>query len=148
MSFINFRVGGRDNFIKLDGKHDRGITFDVPRNSLMAAINYEIFDDLLIGNFMKTTLHNMHSLYERIGRARDGSFNFAVTKFADNGGASTYREVDAYLREYKRRAGADWYYHRFYEDGLLRYVGEATTKYVSRDSPIYRLARGVYRSLR
>ena len=30
----------------------------------MEAIEYEIFDDLLIGNFMKTTLHNMESLYD------------------------------------------------------------------------------------
>src|SRR5580698_7290509 len=74
LSFINFRVGGRDNFVSLDGKKGRGITFEVPRNSLMTAVDYEIFDDLLIGNFMKTTLHKFDSLY-------DGDFNFAVTKF-------------------------------------------------------------------
>ena len=70
LSFINFRVGDRDNFISLGGKKGRGITFEVPRNSLMTAIDYEIFDDLLIGNFMKTALHEMGSLY-------DGDFNFA-----------------------------------------------------------------------
>jgi hypothetical protein len=31
LSFINFRVGGRDNFVSLDGEKDRGITFEVPR---------------------------------------------------------------------------------------------------------------------
>ena len=41
----------------------------------MTAIDYEIFDDLLIGNFMKTTLHKMGSLY-------DGDFAFGVTKSA------------------------------------------------------------------
>jgi hypothetical protein len=44
----------------------------------MTSIKNEIFDDLLIGNFMKTTLHNMDSLH-------DGDFKYAVTKYADNG---------------------------------------------------------------
>jgi hypothetical protein len=30
--------------------------FEVPRKSLMDAVQWRIFDDLLIGNFMKTTL--------------------------------------------------------------------------------------------
>ena len=59
LNFINFRVGNRDNFIDFYKKTNKGITFSLPRNSLMEAIEYEIFDDLLIGNFMKTTLHNI-----------------------------------------------------------------------------------------
>ena len=34
-----------------------GIRFEVPRASLLTAVEYQVFDDLLIGNFMKTTLH-------------------------------------------------------------------------------------------
>ncbi len=139
LSFINFRIGGRDNFISLDGKKGRGITFEVPRNSLMTAVNYEIFDDLLIGNFMKTTLHKMGSLY-------DGDFNFAVTKFGDNGRVNTHREVDAYLKEYRRRAGADWYYHRLYENVLDR-VRSTAIAYLPRKSPTWRAAYHVYRLL-
>ena len=58
LDFVNLRVGGRDNFITLRSRRnlERGITFEVPRNSLVLALQYEIFDDLLIGNFMKTTL--------------------------------------------------------------------------------------------
>jgi hypothetical protein len=139
LSFINFRVGGRDNFVSLDGKKDRGITFEVPRHSLMSAIDYEVFDDLLIGNFMKTTMHKMGSLYE-------GDFNFAVTKFGDNGQVKTHREVDAYLKEYKRRAGADWYYHRLYEN-LLDRVRSTAVAYLPRESPTWRMAYQVYRML-
>jgi len=139
LSFINFRVGGRDNFISLDGKKDRGITFEAPRNSLMAAIDYEIFDDLLIGNFMKTTMHKMGSLYE-------GDFNYAVTKFGDNGRVKTHREVDAYLREYRRRAGADWYYNLLYEN-LLDRVRSTAVAYVPRDSALWRISLHVYRLL-
>jgi hypothetical protein len=139
LSFINFRVGGRDNFISLDGAKGRGITFEVPRRSLMTAIDYEVFDDLLIGNFMKTTLHKMGSLY-------DGDFNFAVTKFGDNGQVKSHREVDAYLREYRRRAGADWYYHRLYEN-LIDRVRSTAIVYLPRESPTWRMAHQVYRLL-
>ena len=52
--YINFRVGGQDNVIELGKRRfDKAITFEVPRNSLMTAINFQIFDDLLIGNFMR-----------------------------------------------------------------------------------------------
>lgn len=137
LSFIRMRVGGRDHNISLGGPKDRGITFEVPRTSLMAAIEHEIFDDLLIGNFMKTTLHNIGSLYEP-------NFNFAVAKFADNGLANSHREIDAYLREYRRRAGADWYYHRVYEQLLAR-ASKLVTASISRDSTTYRLAQRLYR---
>jgi hypothetical protein len=139
LSFINLRVGGRDNFVSLDGKKGRGVTFEVPRNSLMQAIENETFDDLLIGNFMQTTLHNIGSLY-------DGDFNAAVTKFGDNGRVKSHREVDAYLREYRRRAGMDWYYHRLYES-LLHRVGRAAIAYLPADSRMYRLGYDVYRML-
>ena len=138
LSFINFRVGGRDNFVSLDGEKGRGITFEVPRHSLMRAIEYEIFDDLLIGNFMKTTLHKMGTLY-------DCDFNFAVTKFGDNGRVSTYRELDAYLKEYRRRAGPD--YSRFYEEPLAR-ASRTVTAYLPRESPMYRMAQRIYWMIR
>ena len=50
--FISFVVGGKTFTIKMKGKITRGITFSLPRNSLMTTIKYRIFDDLLIGNFM------------------------------------------------------------------------------------------------
>jgi hypothetical protein len=105
----------------------------------MTAIDYEIFDDLLIGNFMKTTLHKFDSLY-------DGEFNFAVTKFGDNGRVKTHREVDAYLREYRSRAGVDWYYHRLYENTLDRVRSKAIA-YLPRESPTWRVAYQMYRML-
>ena len=129
LSFLNFRVGSRDNFVQLDANKERGITFEVPRHSLMTAIEFEVFDDLLIDNFMKTTLHKMRSLY-------DDDFNFAVTKFGDNGRVSTYRELDNYWREYRRRASAaDWYCQR---------ASQMVTAYLPRESPLYRIAQRIY----
>ena len=75
---------------------DFGITFKVPRCSLMTAVEYQVFDDLLIGNFMKTTLHGGAKLYPH--------FTPLVAKYSDNGGANTRRQVAAYFLEYFRRA--------------------------------------------
>jgi len=108
--FMNFKVGNRDNFIKMNGSSKKGITFQVPRNSLMTAINYRIFDDLLIGNFMKTTLHNCSSLYEGTSFQ---NFTYNVTKYADNGNAENNEEVKKYLKEYKKRMGFDFFLNAF-----------------------------------
>ena len=56
LDFINLKVGGKNNIIEFSKKgFNRGLTFEAPRASLMASINYQVFDDILIGNFMKTT---------------------------------------------------------------------------------------------
>ncbi len=102
--FMNFKVGGKDNFIRMNNNSKKGITFQVPRNSLMTAINYRIFDDLLIGNFMKTTLHNCSSLYEG---PFFQNFTYNIAKYSDNGHAENYEEVKKYLKEYKKRMGLD-----------------------------------------
>jgi L-ascorbate metabolism protein UlaG (beta-lactamase superfamily) len=98
--FVAFRVGGRETRIELRRQgFRRGVTFEAPRTSLMAAVEWEIFDDLLIGNFMKTTLHG--ALPRQGGLYPD--FTPYVAKYSDNGRARTRRELDAYFRAYWRR---------------------------------------------
>jgi hypothetical protein len=119
--FINFRVGGKDFVLRMKGKPERGITFSVPRGSLMTSIEYRIFDDLLIGNYMKTTLHNCESLYQGVG-----NFNFNVAKYGDNGLAETEQEVQLYLAEYRRRAGFEFILGSLEDkskDFLVRFIG-------------------------
>lgn len=105
--FLNLRVGGRDNIIELSKrKFNRGITFEVPRTSLMMAVQYEVFDDLLIGNFMKTTLHGQfgeEKLYPH--------FTPYVAKYSDNGKARTHEELEEYFKAYRRRAPLDYFRH-------------------------------------
>ena len=55
IDFVNLRVGDTENYISFNRKNNKGITFELPKNLLMNAVNYEVFDDLLIGNIMKTT---------------------------------------------------------------------------------------------
>ncbi len=134
--FINFRVGGKDNSIKLQGKQTRGITFEVPRGSLMTSIRYRIFDDLLIGNFMKTTLHGVGSLYE--GR---GNFGINTAKYGDNGYAEAEDEIRRYEMEYRRRAGLEFIAGLF-EDKSKQLL----TRFVGRDRSLYKFCSWFYRS--
>jgi hypothetical protein len=133
LGFITFSVGGKSHTIRLEGVPDRGVTFVVPRNSLMVAVTNKVFDDLLGGNFMKTILHNIDSLYSP-------NFNYIVGKFADNGCAETKAEIKAYLAEYRSRCGtADWVLHHLVSGG-----GAMFRRYVSKESKFYTLARDAY----
>ena len=101
LGFVNFRVGGKDNRIALNPEHERGITFEAPRGSLMTCIEWKIFDDLLIGNYVKTTLHGP---WTKVGTpALYPDFTPFVGKYADNGGARTPDELRAYFAAYKAR---------------------------------------------
>jgi hypothetical protein len=100
----------------------------------MVAISYKIFDDLLIGNFMKTTLHNCNSLYQDYG-----NFNFNVAKFADNGLAETNLELKAYLNEYKKRAGIEFIIDLFADGGHSFLVS-----YLKRDANLFKKIKSFY----
>lgn len=108
LGFINLKVGGEDNHIDLSGRRDKGVTFEAPRGSLMTAIKYQVFDDMLIGNFMKTTLHGnwgAGGLYP--------DFTPYVAKYSDNGLASSETQIAAYAAAYKRRMGMGGVKHAF-----------------------------------
>ncbi len=133
LAFINFNVGGKTHTTALNKRSNKGITFTVPRTSLMKSVQFEIFDDLLIGNFMKTTLHNMSSLYEC-------DFNFLLTKYGDNGLAKTEVEVEEYLQEYKNRSGRQYIYDSFL-DSSANILNRVLT---NRGSPLRRLIKSIY----
>ncbi len=111
--FITFRVGGRNHVLDCGGPKGRGLTFEVPRGSLMKAVSYEIFDDLLIGNFMKTTLHGgVRSLYP--------DFAPYVAKYGDNGRAFSEDELAAYFRAYRQEAGLSGWIDRMKAESSRR----------------------------
>jgi hypothetical protein len=135
--FINIRVGGKDNIVSLaKRKLNKGITFDVPRTSLMIAVESEIFDDLLIGNFMKTTLHG-----ERAGLYPH--FSPYVAKYSDNGRAKTNEEVRAYFREYMKRAPVEYLRDRF-----ERVSREVARSVFHTDSGLYRITKYAYHKIK
>lgn len=136
LDFITIRAGGTDNVIefKKRGFH-RGITFEAPRHSLMTAVQYKIFDDLLIGNFMKTTLHGK---WPRTRLYPD--FTPYVAKYADNGGAKSDQELDEYFSEYRRRAGILDYFRHL----VITRSEHIFRSYVPRGSPLFQPTRKMY----
>lgn len=108
IGFINFIVGSKDYNLKMSGPTNKGITFQLPRNSLVEACKFNVFDDLLIGNFMKTTLHNLSSLYDP-----SINFNNIVCKYGDNGLAYSKEQLINYEKEYAKRMGMEHFYDLF-----------------------------------
>ncbi|HET7754772.1 MAG TPA: MBL fold metallo-hydrolase [Anaeromyxobacteraceae bacterium] len=146
LGFVTFRVGGRDHRIALDGlQREKGITFEVPRGSLLTAVRYQVFDDLLIGNFMKTTLHG------EFGPTRlYPDFSPYVAKYGDNGRARTREELTRYFRSYYRRdplgclrSSVEGQCVRI-QDGVARYLRDR----VGMQSPLYRAARETFWTVR
>jgi hypothetical protein len=106
----------------------------VPRGSLMTAVEYEVFDDLLIGNFMKTTLHGK---WPRSGLYPD--FSPFVAKYADNGRARTPEELAAYFTDYRRRAPVDYLRHRLEERSK-----DIVRGYVPAESGVFQATKKLY----
>lgn len=102
---ISLNVGGISHEMLNSKKGKAEIQFEVPKNSLIKAIRREIFDDLIIGNYMKTKLKNARSLY-------DPDFNYTVTKYSDNGRVKTIDQLQDYFAYYN--------HNRSTEDSLLK----------------------------
>jgi len=104
----------------------------------MVALKYEIFDDLLIGNFMKTTLHGKwpeSKLYPH--------FTPYVAKYADNGRAKSMEELEEYFEAYRRRCPMEYVRHRFEERcvNLFR-------SYVPSNSSFYKIGKRAFWKVR
>lgn len=130
------RVGGEEHAVELGGhRTGRSVTFAVPRASLVRAVEWEIFDDLLIGNYMTTTLHGpwpSSRLYP--------GFTPWVTKYADNGRARTDADLRAYFAEYRRRLGLT----TWLRTSLEQRAKDSVRARLAADSPVYQRARAVY----
>jgi len=102
LGWVRFVVGGREHVLELAPEHRaRGISFELPRASLMTAVRYEIFDDLMIGNYMRTTLHGAWPARNAAGLYPD--FSPFLGKYWDNGRARTRAELRAYFAAYAAR---------------------------------------------
>jgi hypothetical protein len=108
IGFINFIVGKKEFNLKMQGPENKGLSFELPRNSLVEACKYNIFDDLLIGNFMKTKLYNLKNLYDPTI-----NFNTVVCKYGDNGLAYSKDELFEYEKLYAKRMGIEYFYDLF-----------------------------------
>jgi hypothetical protein len=144
VDWIRFRVGGVEHHVALGAarRSRRGITFEVPRGSLMAAIRHEVFDDLLIGNFMRTTVHGdwggamaPQVLYPH--------FTPWLVRYADNARLRTRGELRSYFDIYRRRAPLDYLVHRLEQGGVQR-----LRTLIRPGSALFRAATRVYSLLK
>ena len=138
---VIFRVGGQDHEVSLGSATGRSVRFEAPRASLMSAVKWEIFDDLLIGNFVKTTLFG-----DWPTRSLRPDFTARIAKYADNGRAYSVEDIDGYLAEYRRRAPLDYVHYevrRRYSVGLRKAARRLHAR-VAPDSRLRRAGRAVY----
>jgi hypothetical protein len=130
--FLRFCVGGEELIIDMNKRQrDRGVSFEVPRQSLISAVQYRVFDDLLIGNFMKTTLHGLASLYP--------DFAPYVAKYADNGRAESTEDLREYFHHYRRRDPIGYLFHTLESNSEQMF-----RKFVPHDSMVFRSAKALY----
>jgi hypothetical protein len=134
--FLRFRVGGVETTIDLNPKlRDTGISFEVPRHSLTTAVEHRVFDDLMIGNFMKTTLHGRARLYP--------GFTPYVAKYADNGLAESKRQLDRYFHHYRSQDPLGY---------VLRHIEVGTEdlvrKLLPENSRIFKAAKNLFWKLK
>ncbi len=135
VDYIRLRVGGKEHTITLGkGNNRRGITLEVPRSSLMKAVEYEIFDDLLIGNFMKTYLHG-----EWKASRLNPDFSPFIAKYSDNGRAKSKEEVRAYFAHYRKRMPLDYLRAQFHNHAI-----RVITDRIPTNSPVLPLLKKTY----
>ena len=115
--FIAFTVGGETKTFHLrpsaankPQNRQTGVNFCVPRASLLETVQYGYFDDLLIGNFMKTQLFRMQ-LYP--------VFSPRVAKLGGNARVFTAPQLWRFRWHYFRKSPAAFVRFRF--DLLRRY---------------------------
>ena len=114
--FIAFTVGGETRHFPLrasgtdDTAKRRGVNFIVPRRSLLDTVEWGYFDDLLIGNFMKTQLFNME-LYP--------NFSPLVAKLGGNAKVFTQAQLWRFRLHYFRRSPAAFIRYRW--DRVVKY---------------------------
>jgi hypothetical protein len=130
--FVQVSAGGSSVTVDLNPeKRDIGISFECPRASLMTCIEHELFDDLLIGNYMRTTLHNVPGLYPH--------FTPYVAKYADNGRAKTKPELATYFDHYYMRDPIAHSLKRLVDGSEM-----VVRKLIPEDSAMFRFAKRTY----
>ncbi len=97
--FLTFKIGSSEFNLKFSNKK-QGVEFHSARNSFLYSLDNNIFDDLLIGNYMKVKLINVTNLYP--------DFTPYVSKYGDNGFSRSKNELRDYFNYYKFNSANYW----------------------------------------
>jgi len=135
LDFVTVRVGGREHGVKYQAG-DIGVSFEVPRGSLLTTVRYRIWDDLFASQFMRTTWHGL-SVDEGLAAF------LAVGRYADQADVVTASQLEEYMSHYRDRAGRlATVRHRVEQELVGHGQGEGAVR-----SALYRLGRSVYREM-
>ncbi|MEZ6197673.1 MAG: MBL fold metallo-hydrolase [Planctomycetota bacterium] len=141
LDFVDFTIGGERRRLALREGVDaiptdriRGVHFRVPRHSLLEAIRAGYFDELLIGNFMKTELVNARMYPD---------FTPIVAKLGGNAKVFTRAERRAFRWHYFRRSPLAWM--RATRRGWWQRSGLEATRTVARRLGLFGLAKRLRR---
>lgn len=145
IDFVALTVGGERRDFVLDvsrnaipAEKSRGVHFRVPKQSLLKTVEYGYFDDLLIGNFMKTELINI-ALYP--------DFSPRIAKYGGNAKIFTNAELKSFHMHYFRRNALvymSWRMTATFNDRLISFLRNLSEKLGVRPllKKIYRRALG------
>jgi hypothetical protein len=114
VDFVRFTVADESRTFQVSSRRGggRGVTFAVPRHSLMETVTSGYFDDLLIGNFMTTHLSHMR-LYP--------DFSPLVAKFGGSAKVYTPSQLWACRLHYFRLSPAAYVRYHFQQYWLSRW---------------------------
>ena len=135
LDFVTVRVGGQEHGVRYS-TGGVGISFEVPRGSLLTTVRHRIWEDLILGNFMRTTWHGWS--------VADGMAGFLpLVKYADQANVTTDKELASYMRIYKHRMGRFAMHRHNVEHALIGYAQRSGAS----ESSIYRTGRTAYRRI-
>ncbi len=142
IDYVEFTVGGEQRRIWINPAvsrksktRARGISFNAPRWSLMEAVKHGYFDNILIGNFMRTELHDA-ALYPH--------FTPLVAKLRGCAKIYTIADLHRFKRRYFRRNPLGYTQWRFEEH--LERAKDFARRWADRLG-IKRPLKGIYRRL-
>ena len=141
IDFLEFVVAGESRrFFLTPGARtksparQRGIVFQVPRRSLMDTVKYGFFDDLLIGNFMKTRLVNT-TMYPY--------FSPRIAKYGGNAKVYTQTELARFYWHYFKRSPVAM--ARFVAQNRWEYNILPRIKFVLAKIGLFQMVKQIYR---
>lgn len=133
LDFVTVRIGGEEHGVRYQSG-EIGVSFEVPRGSLLTTTRYQIWDDLFASQFMRTTWHGL--------TVDEGLRSFlAVGRYSDQAGVVDASALEDYMTHYRQRSGRLAVVRHGVEQALV----ERGNRSGAETSALYRVGRSIYR---
>ena len=136
VGFVRFKVGKSEYVVNINKKNKLGFTFEVPRSSLMKVIEYEIFDDILIGNYAKLTVHNEPKNIKN----EPIQFLKIPLLYGDQSKIYSKDDLNLYMEYYSKMFPLI-----FLKENMLENTEQVLRKFVNPSTTIYNFGKKIYK---